>query len=124
MSQQTPSTQLPLTHSTPMPQPRPLGFFAAQRVPEHQVLLGQPAAQEIGQSTLVPLHVTEAPHSGSPGSPIGEGLQVPTAPGRSQRSHEPEHALAQHTPFAQMPEVHWKPCVHPCPFARVIRQVP
>jgi hypothetical protein len=32
--QQTPSTQLPVRHSFPVPQARPSGFFAAQSVPE------------------------------------------------------------------------------------------
>jgi hypothetical protein len=122
--QHTPSTQVPLTHSTPAPQVVPLGFFAAHSVPEHHVVLGQPAEHGIGQSTAVPLQLTMTPHGGSPGSPIGEGRQVPMKPGRSQRSQEPEHALPQHTPFAQTPEVHWKPWVQACPLLRVTRQVP
>ena len=90
-----------------MPQVEPSGFFAAHSVPEQYVLAGQPAEQGIGQSTFVPLQVTLPPHTGSPGSPMGEGRQVPAGI-RSQRSQLPVQGVEQQTPFAHEPEVHWR----------------
>lgn len=90
-----------------MPHVEPSGFFAAHSVPEQYVVEGQPAVQGIGQSTFVPLQVTFPPHSGSPGSPTGEGRQVPAGI-RSQRSQLPVQGVEQQTPFAHEPEVHWR----------------
>ena len=42
LSQQTPSTQLPIVHSRPLPQVKPLAFFVVQVPPVAQKL---PAAQ-------------------------------------------------------------------------------
>ena len=88
------------------------------------MFIGQPEEQAIGQSTFVPSQVTEPPHNGSPKSPMGAGRQVPGDAERSQRSQDPEHAVPQQTPFAQMPEVHWKAALHICPVGRVARQLP
>lgn len=119
VSQQTPSTQFPLVHSRPAVHTTPSGFLAAHSVPEQYVPMGQPAEHGIGQSTLVPLQVTEPPQTGSPGSPIGDGRHVPGDGGRSQRSQLPVHGDEQQTPFAHVPEVHWNPAVQVWPRPRV-----
>lgn len=75
-------------------------------MPLQYVPPGQPALQRIGQSTSVPLQLTEAPHAGLPGSPDGAGRHEPTWPERSQRSQLPLQAPSQHTPSAQKPEPH------------------
>jgi hypothetical protein len=69
-------------------------------------LAGQPLAQVMGQSGSEPLQTTVPPHAGLPGSFDGAGEQVPSAPGRLQRSQLPVHAELQHTPSAQRPDVH------------------
>jgi hypothetical protein len=124
VSQQTPSTHWPLTHSAAAVQLVPCGFFAAHSWPAQYVAGGHPAPHGMGQSTLVPLQVSAPPHTGSPGSPDGAGRHCPRKPGKSQRSHEPVQALAQHTPFAHAPLVHWAFEVQAWPLGRDGWQVP
>jgi hypothetical protein len=106
VSQHTPSEQKFERHSFAALHGAPRAFFAAQYWPLHQVFAGQPLAQGMGQSGRLPLHTTVPPHAGLPGSFAGAGWQVPSLPGRLQRSQLPVHAVLQHTPSAQKPELH------------------
>lgn len=60
----------------------------------------------MGQSGRVPSQVTFDPQVGLPGSVAGAGLQVPSEPGRLQRSQLPLHGLSQQVPSAQNVDVH------------------
>ena len=42
---------------------------------------------------------------------------MPAEPDRLHESHEPLHAVPQHTPLAQTPERHWSVAVHAIPLA-------
>jgi len=123
-SQHTPDTQEPLMHSVFAPQLVPFVFCAAQYMPLHQVPVGQPVAQRIGQSGRVPLQVTRTGQAGWPGSPAAAGEQVPMLLLKLQRSQLPEQAESQHTPSTQWPLVHaWLPA-QLAPFACVGTHVP
>jgi hypothetical protein len=45
------------------------------------------------------------PPAGS-GEPLATGVQVPPEPGSAQERQAPEQAVAQHTPWAQMLDIH------------------
>ena len=75
-------------------------------MPLQKVFAGHPLEQRMGQSARVPLHTTEPPHAGLPGSLTGAGLHVPLLAARLQRSQLPLQAWLQHTPSAQKPEPH------------------
>ena len=60
------------------------------------------------QLALVPLQ-TPGKHVGLPVAPAAAGVQVPSAlaPSAAEHtSHEPLHAVSQHTPSTQLPEAH------------------
>ena len=103
--QHTPSTQKFDWHSVAALQVVPFVLFAEQYVPLQKVLAGQPLVQKMGQSDKLPLHTTEPPQAGLPGSDAGAGAQVPGVP-RLQRSQLPLQAWVQHTPSAQNPDWH------------------
>jgi hypothetical protein len=105
-SQHTPSAQLAETHSLAAAHAAPSGFFAAQYWPLQYAFPGHPAEQRMGQSLSVPLQVTRPPQAGLPGSFAGAGRQLPSWPGRLQRSQLPVQAWPQHTPSAQKPDAH------------------
>jgi hypothetical protein len=52
------------------------------------------------------------------------GEQVPAFPVTSHASHSPPQAALQHTPSAQMPDVHETPVVHALPFPTLGTQIP
>jgi hypothetical protein len=116
--QHTPSAQLLELHSVAAAHAVPLVFFAEQYVPLQYVLVAQPLVQRIGQSASVPLHSTIAPQAGVPGSLTGAGVQLPAEAVRLQRSQLPLHALLQHNPSAQKPELHWELAVQALPICR------
>jgi hypothetical protein len=108
VSQQKPSTQLPLVHWEAAVQLPPLGFWLVQ-VPlkqmlplVHWVLL----VQAVGQEAEEPLH-TNGAQVGLPALPEATGLHVPTLPATLHASQEPLHAVLQQTPSAQLPLPHW-----------------
>ena len=82
--------------------------------------------QVVGQVGEVPLH-EYGRHDGDPMLPEAALAQTPSvaAPAAlEQTSHDPLHALLQHRPSAQKPEVHWLPLAHADPFALVNVQTP
>ncbi len=105
--QHTPSVQNPEMHSPGAAQVTPLFFFAEQYMPLQYVFEEQPEVHKMGQSASDPLHTTEPPHAGSPGSFTGLGRHSPRCPARLQRSQLWLQAFAQHTPSAQNPDAHW-----------------
>ena len=129
VSQHTPSTQLPVTHSAQVPavlqslvrlHAAPCVFFAAQVPPDAQyVPLGQPLSlkQDAGQLALEPSHTTAPEHTGEPDSP---GFVTPHTPlempdslsAAEHASHAPAQAVLQQKPSAQNPVAHWLDAVH------------
>src|SRR5215510_5933402 len=70
-----------------------------------------------------PLQAPVFPHGGAAGHwpagaalPAGMFAHVPRLPATLQASHVPQLALPQHTPFTQLPLMHWLAAVHARPF--------
>lgn len=61
---------------------------------------------------------------GSQEAPLGAGLQVPSEPVRSQRSHVLSQASSQQTPSAQPPLAHISERVHGSPCCLTARHLP
>jgi hypothetical protein len=103
VSQQTPSTQLPNSHSLLPPQVALGAFFSShcplplQKWPSaHWASLEQPP----GQDAETPSHTAGA-QEGLPASPAATGRQRPSLPAWLQASHGPPQAPSQHTPSTQ-----------------------
>jgi len=75
------------------------------------------ALHELGQLRPLPLH-TYGAQLGWPPAPALRGEHVPTLPAELQTAQPPVHAVLQHTPSTQLPEVHWFPAVHAVPSVR------
>jgi len=66
---------------------------------------------------------SQAAGGGQPGRsvwPAGTGEQIPTRPGRFAEKHTCAHAVFEHTPSAQLPDVHSEGALHATPFGFVV----
>jgi hypothetical protein len=141
VSQQKPSTQLPVTHSRQPLSLQSLPATVLQVAPcafcvWHIPVASQysPAAQSLSDAhpdghVVPPLHTAGA-HDGLPVYPAAAGVQVPSAVAPSafvHTSHCPLHAVLQQTPSETKPLAHWVGLVWGCPFfdlhAPVVSQV-
>lgn len=104
VSQQTESTQLPLTQSVP----------PAHASPSLDLQLPAPS-----QETVVPEHVVVALVSSCP---EGTLKHVPTLPVTLHAMQVFVHAVSQQTPSTQLPLEHWAATVHTAPLPPMATQ--
>lgn len=126
--QHTPSTHLPLAHSSPRWQEAPSLRRSTHWLPLQKWVETHTASLEqvVGQLALVPAQ-RKVPHPGLPALPAGSTAQVPfcAAPAlMEQASQEPAQAALQHTPSAQKPLLHALAPSHGWPSGRRASQVP
>src|SRR5204862_25223 len=50
------------------------------------------------------------------GAPVGTAVQMPIDPASAHERHAPMQSVAQHTPWAQLPDRHWGPFEQNAPF--------
>jgi hypothetical protein len=124
-SQHTPSTQKPVSQLAPVLQDAPSGRAATHAPPLHAYPWMQDAelAQEVGQ-VAPPPHVNRPQ---LPPVPAGKVVHVPSAVAPRawrQTLHPPAQAPLQHTPSAQLPELHCAPFVQGDPNASAVVHAP
>jgi hypothetical protein len=122
--QHTPSAQNPEAHSLPAPHAAPSTFFGPH-VPAWQKLPALQSASALQEARQVPVPLQVAlPHSPAGSVRAGRGEQVPASPARLQAWQAPLHALSQHTPSAQAPELHSVPAAQASPVSFSAVQAP
>jgi hypothetical protein len=120
-------TPLPASTSAGQLAEVPLQVSATSQVPaatRHTVLA--PASTSAGQLAEVPVQVSGTSHGPAPGRQTvlaGLLLHVPTLPARLQASQAPLHAVLQHTPSTQLPELHMVLEVHAEPLVSLVTHV-
>ena len=116
--QHTPSTQKPERQSQLPAHVVPNTRFGAQLVPVHELVeshwFDEQLPEQLVLQALEPLQVNN-PQLFSGSVPAGWLLQVPMKPVRLHATHEPVHALLQHTPSTHWPELHSQVLLHEAP---------